>query len=119
MELKKKGVLAIIQARFSSTRLPGKVLKKINNKPKFLILDTIKGKGVSFMEHTKVMQKQKIYNWHAGAPDNKNFLLAQKEIIQKIKTRFRKYKISYPLFLNINDNKEMNFNAFSAQVQHT
>jgi transketolase len=82
-------------------------LKKINNKPKFLILDTIKGKGVSFMEHTKVMQKQKIYNWHAGAPDDKNFLLAQKEIIQKIKTRFKKYKISCPLFLNIKDNKKI------------
>jgi spore coat polysaccharide biosynthesis protein SpsF (cytidylyltransferase family) len=31
MELKKK-VLAIIQARYNSTRFPGKVLKKINNK---------------------------------------------------------------------------------------
>ena len=31
MELKKK-VLAIIQARFNSTRFPGKVVKKINNK---------------------------------------------------------------------------------------
>ena len=30
MELK-KGVLAIIQARYNSTRFPGKVLKKINN----------------------------------------------------------------------------------------
>ena len=31
MELKKK-VLAIIQARYNSTRFPGKVVKKINNK---------------------------------------------------------------------------------------
>ena len=30
MELKKNKVLAIIQARYLSTRLPGKVLKKIN-----------------------------------------------------------------------------------------
>ena len=48
-----------------------KVFTKFSNikdKPKFLIADTIKGKGVSFMEHTKVMQFKKYYNWHAGAP---------------------------------------------------
>ena len=32
MVKKKNKVLAIIQARFNSTRFPGKVLKKINNK---------------------------------------------------------------------------------------
>mgnify|MGYP006129153605 CR=1 FL=1 len=32
MALKKNNVLAIIQARYSSTRLPGKVMKKINKK---------------------------------------------------------------------------------------
>jgi len=37
MDLKKKPV-AIIQARFNSTRLPGKVLKKINNKTMLEIL---------------------------------------------------------------------------------
>ena len=31
--------------------------EKIKNKPKFLIADTIKGKGVKFMEHTEVMKK--------------------------------------------------------------
>jgi spore coat polysaccharide biosynthesis protein SpsF (cytidylyltransferase family) len=33
MVIKKNKVLAIIQARYDSTRFPGKVLKKINNKP--------------------------------------------------------------------------------------
>ena len=38
MELKKKGVLAIIQARYNSTRFPGKVVKKINGKTVLEIL---------------------------------------------------------------------------------
>ena len=34
MELKEK-VLAIIQARYNSTRFPGKVVKKINNAQRY------------------------------------------------------------------------------------
>ena len=52
-----------------------------------MIADTIKGKGISFMEHTKIMKKQKIYKWHAGAPNDKIFFRAQHELIQKIKLK--------------------------------
>ena len=38
MELKKRRVLAIIQARYNSTRFPGKIVKKINNKTVLEIL---------------------------------------------------------------------------------
>jgi spore coat polysaccharide biosynthesis protein SpsF (cytidylyltransferase family) len=48
MELQKK-VLAIIQARYNSTRFPGKVLKKINNQTvlEILIKRLSKSKNIS------------------------------------------------------------------------
>ncbi len=56
---------------------------KIKNKPKFLIADTVKGKGVNFMEHIKVMKSNKYYNWHAGAPNEYNFQKAQSILLKK------------------------------------
>ena len=67
---------------------------KIKNKPKFLIADTIKGKGVDFMEHTKVMKINKRYNWHAGAPDESNFQKAQSILLKKIKILQKKRKFN-------------------------
>ncbi len=41
-------------------------------KPGCIIAQTVKGKGVSFMENEK--------KWHHGVPDDKQFLLAQEEL---------------------------------------
>src|SRR5881394_2947272 len=42
--------------------------------PKMLIADTIKGKGVSFMEHPRALEEGGgTYRWHAGAPDDEAF----------------------------------------------
>jgi len=49
-------------------------LKNVTHKPKFIIADTIKGQGVSFMEHPAAMEKSNgLYPWHAGAPDDDSF----------------------------------------------
>jgi transketolase len=90
-----------------------KVFKKfstIKNKPKLLIADTIKGKGISFMEHTKVMKKKKIYSWHAGAPNDEDFFKAQKELIQKINLKYNNNLLPVPKFININKKKEIKSN---------
>lgn len=42
--------------------------KKIKNKPKVIIADTVKGKGVSFMEHTSIDSDVEFYKYHSGAP---------------------------------------------------
>ena len=83
---------------------------KIKNKPKLLIADTIKGKGISFMEHTKIMRKQRNYTWHAGAPNNKDFGLAQEELIKKIKLKFSEKLLPFPKFININKKNETKSN---------
>ena len=82
-----------------------KKILKIKNKPKFLIADTIKGKGVNFMEHTKVMKSNNIYNWHSGAPDEDNFLKAQSILIKKIQFMLKKLNINDLKFINISSKK--------------
>jgi transketolase len=57
----------------------------ITDKPKVLIADTIKGKGVSFMEGPAALRHGKgLYKWHAGAPDDDSFEAGYQEIIERI-----------------------------------
>jgi transketolase len=64
-----------------------RALKSITDKPKFIIADTIKGKGVSFMEHPSALQKgDGLYPWHAGAPDDDSFGQAFTEILERIES---------------------------------
>jgi transketolase len=50
--------------------------------PKVLIAQTIKGRGVSFMEPT-----EELYRWHAGAPDDEHFERAHDELLTRIRER--------------------------------
>ena len=54
---------------------------KINDTPKILIANTIKGSGISFMEHPYALEIGKgLYPWHSGAPDDASFASAYAEI---------------------------------------
>lgn len=65
-------------------------LKSIENKPKVLIADTIKGKGVSFMEGPKALKNgDGLYRWHAGAPDDDSYERGFSEIIDRINSHLR------------------------------
>ena len=94
-------------------RCDGHNFKKIDKIfAKFLIADTIKGKGVNFMEHTNVMKSNKYYNWHAGAPSEQNFFKAQSILLKKIeffqkKIKFNNLKISEVSMLDIKNNIEI------------
>jgi transketolase len=56
--------------------------------PKVLIANTIKGKGVSFMEHPHALREGGgTYRWHAGAPDDESFARAYAELIARIRER--------------------------------
>jgi transketolase len=65
-----------------------KVFEKFNGvegKPKALIADTVKGKGVSFMEGPAALKDgDGLYKWHAGAPDDDSFEAGYKEIVDRI-----------------------------------
>ena len=69
-------------------------LKQIGDKPKVLIADTIKGKGVSFMEGPQVLKDgHGLYAWHSGAPDNDSFEAGYAEIVQRINARLEKLSL--------------------------
>ena len=67
-----------------------KQFRTITHKPKILIADTIKGKGISFMEHPADMKENGLYRWHSGAPNDESFSKGYEEIttgINKTLTR--------------------------------
>jgi transketolase len=56
--------------------------------PKLIIADTIKGRGVSFMEHPAALQAGGgLYRWHAGAPPDEAFNAGHQELVERIHQR--------------------------------
>jgi transketolase len=73
--------------------------KAISDRPKILIADTIKGCGVSFMEHPAALRAGSgLYRWHSGAPDDVSFTDAYQEIMTRIHARLARLEMS-PLAL--------------------
>jgi len=69
--------------------------KHIEDKPKVLIADTVKGKGVSFMEGPTALRDGKgLYKWHAGAPDDDSFQAGYKELLERIDARLNEFGFS-------------------------
>jgi transketolase len=56
--------------------------------PKVLVANTVKGKGVSFMEHPRALADGGgTYRWHAGAPGDDDFARAHAEIVGRVDER--------------------------------
>ena len=63
-------------------------LRSAADRPQVLIADTIKGRGVSFMEHPYALSANSgLYPWHSGAPDDRAFLQAYDEIHGRVNAR--------------------------------
>jgi transketolase len=59
-------------------------LREVTDKPKIIIADTIKGRGISFMEHPAALKAGNgYYRWHAGAPDDESFRAGYDELITR------------------------------------
>jgi transketolase len=72
---------ALASAFASMRAAPGDV-------PKVLVANTIKGRGVSFMEHPRALREGGgTYRWHAGAPDDDAFARAHDELVDRIGQR--------------------------------
>jgi len=75
--------------------------RKDRTKPLAIIADTIKGKGVSFMEHTSMDSEQEYYAYHSGAPNLEEYNKACKEISSRIETFSNSLGISLDSAANI------------------
>ncbi len=77
---------------FSQLEAVFQEFRRINDRPKVLIADTIKGRGVSFMEHPKALEEGRgMYRWHAGAPDDASFTRGFAEILTRINDRLGRF----------------------------
>ena len=62
-------------------------LRAVTDRPKVVIADTVKGKGVSFME--RFGQEEKLYQFHSGAPDQATYERALAELLAAANTRLQ------------------------------
>jgi len=70
-----------------------------DDRPKALIADTIKGRGVSFMEHpAALVEGGGLYRWHAGAPGDEAFEQARGELAARIADGFATLGLVAPAY---------------------
>lgn len=80
---------------FSDLDRAFKKFKEVRNKPKVLIADTVKGKGVSFMEGPVALRDGSgIYRWHAGAPDDEAYEAGFEELKNRINDSLNKLDLN-------------------------
>src|SRR3569833_3478855 len=67
----------------------------ITDGPQVIIADTIKGRGVSFMEHTAMEPDQRLYRFHSGAPDDDACRRAAEELLAHAQTQLQALGASF------------------------
>ena len=53
-------------------------------RPQVIIADTVKGRGVSFMEHTALDSDTAMYRFHSGAPDADSYARGAQELLDHV-----------------------------------
>jgi transketolase len=64
-----------------------RALDAVRDRPKVIIADTVKGKGVSFMEGP-AMKAGELYGFHSGAPGEQHYSAALEELLASAHVRF-------------------------------
>ncbi|MBI4398817.1 MAG: 1-deoxy-D-xylulose-5-phosphate synthase [Candidatus Omnitrophica bacterium] len=90
--------------------------RRLRDKPKILIANTLKGRGVSFMENPEALTAGRgFYKWHSGAPDDEAFLAAHEELTQSLNQRLRQNRLAP---LNVKIAGEANVIPAATHVDH-
>ena len=65
--------------------------REVDDTPNALIAETVKGKGVSFMERSAALAEGGgYYKWHAGAPGDEDFERARDELVERLGAELEK-----------------------------
>jgi transketolase len=86
-------------------------MKALNGKPKIIIANTIKGKGVSFMEHTSIDSDVENYKFHSGAPSYEIYIKAIQELVNEFNKQSSENelpKVTLKKILNDDSSKKNN-----------
>ena len=59
-------------------------LHSVIGQPKIVIADTVKGRGVSFMEGAALKPEDRLYRFHSGAPDDDTYVKALVELVARV-----------------------------------
>jgi transketolase len=65
-----------------------RALDLITDRPKVIVADTVKGKGVSFMEGPAALSADELYLFHSGAPSEDRYTRGLAELLAAAKTAF-------------------------------
>ncbi|MGD9850239.1 MAG: transketolase C-terminal domain-containing protein [Nitrospirales bacterium] len=76
-------------------------------RPQIIIADTIKGRGVSFMEHTTLDSDVAMYRFHSGAPDADSYQRAIGEIKNRLSQRIKEVSAEPIKFENIQNEEKV------------
>jgi len=63
--------------------------RTVSDRPSVIIADTLKGKGVSFMEGPTMPPDDQMYHFHSGAPDVKQYAAAHEELLEEANRQIR------------------------------
>lgn len=64
-----------------------RTVAEITDRPKVIIADTIKGSGVTFIQHTALASKDSMYKFHSGAPSTEHYKDALAELQTRLSAR--------------------------------
>jgi transketolase len=70
-----------------------RALDTVTDRPKVIIADTIKGRGVSFMEGPAALKASGLYLFHSGAPPEQQYAAGVSELLAAAGLAFGKLKI--------------------------
>jgi len=91
--------------------------RTVTHKPKVLIADTIKGKGVSFMQGPAALEAGAgLYPWHSGAPDDATFEAAYDEIMTRVTDGFKQLGLGEPE-TDIIDSRKKNRTSLKSRAE--
>ena len=65
-----------------------RALDAVPDRPKAIIADTVKGKGISFMEGPAALAADELYLFHSGAPSEDRYTRGLKELLEAARARF-------------------------------